>query len=76
MPCEATPSVNDEDTPLVTSSFVKYDMEEIPHLFVLRPTDGLRLQVENIVKAEHLYFSPLMIVELWQKYSINKAFPF
>lgn len=67
---EVTPSVN-EDTPLETS-FVEYHMEAIPHLFVLRPTDGLKLQIGNIVKAEY-YIAPLMIVELWQKCNVILA---
>ena len=60
-------SFAEDDEPAVTSSFVECDMDEVPHLFVLRTNDGLKLQVGNIVKVEN-FVGPLMIVELLQKH--------
>ena len=46
--------------------FSKTVSPRIPLLFSLRPSDGLRLQVGDIVKA-HNFLAPLLINELWQE---------
>lgn len=72
-----TPLLEEEDEPTATSSFVECDMVEVPHLFVLRTNDGLKLQVGNIVKVEN-FVGPLMIVDLSQKHNelLAKLCPF
>ncbi|CAB4035612.1 Hypothetical predicted protein, partial [Paramuricea clavata] len=63
-----TPTLEEDDEPTATSSFVECEMDEVPHLFVLRINDGLMLQVGNIVKVEN-FVGPLMIVDLSHKHN-------
>ena len=46
--------------------FSKTVSPRIPLLFSLRPSDGLRFQIGDIVKA-HNFLAPLLINELWQE---------
>ena len=50
----------------IKASFTESIEDKLTLLFILRPTDGLKLQIGSIVKTETCV-APLMIVELWKE---------